>query len=130
MTSKMIKTFRIYNIIHFKKNNDRADALNKRSDHMENKAEFSHNIFKMNKNESLSANTKKLSTIIKILRNDKKIYLIINDKLQISKNKITEIIKKYHDNLFQKHTEINKTLQFLRQNCKFPDMRKQIKTYI
>ena len=46
------------------KNNDRADALNKQSDHMEIKTEFSHNIFKMNKNESLSANTKKLSAII------------------------------------------------------------------
>ena len=77
---------------------------------MKNKTEFNHNIFKMNKNGSLSTNTKKLSTIIKILRNDKKTYFIINDKLQISKNKITEIIKKYHDNLFQKHAKINKTL--------------------
>ena len=97
---------------------------------MKNKAEFNHNIFKMNKNGSLSANTKKLSTTIKILRNNKKTYFIINNKLQIPKNKITEIIMKYHDDLIQKHVKINKTLQFLRQNCKFPDMRKQIETYI
>ena len=113
-----------------KKNNDRADALNRRSDDMENKAEFNHSIFKMNKNGLLSANTKKLSAVIKILRNDKKTYFIINDKLQILKNRITEIIKKYDDGLFQKHVEINKTLQFLWQNCKFPDIRKQIETYI
>ena len=77
---------------------------------MKNKTKFSHNIFKMNKNESLSTNTKKLSAIIKILQNNKKTYFIINNKLQISKNKITEIIKKYHDDLFQKHAKINKTL--------------------
>ena len=77
---------------------------------MKNKIEFNHNIFKINKNESLSANTKKLSAVIKILWNDKKIYFIINDKFQILKNKITKIIKKYHDDLFQKHVKINKTL--------------------
>ena len=77
---------------------------------MKNKTKFNHNIFKINKNELLSTNTKKLSAIIKILWNDKKTYFIINNKFQISKNKITKIIKKYHDNLFQKHVKINKTL--------------------
>ena len=84
------------------KNNDRANALNKRCDHMKNKIEFSHNIFEINKNGLLSVNTRKLSTIIKILWDNKKIYFIINNKFQISKNKITEIIKKYHDDLFQR----------------------------
>ena len=77
---------------------------------MKNKTKFNHNIFKINKNGLLSTNTKKLSAIIKILWNDKKTYFIINNKFQISKNKITKIIKKYHDNLFQKHVKINKTL--------------------
>ena len=112
------------------KDNGRADALSRRSDHMKNKAEFNHNIFKINKDGSLSTNTKKLSAAIKILRNDKKTYFIVNDKFQISKNKITEIIKKYHDDLLQKHAKINKTLQFLQQDYRFPDMRKQVETYI
>ena len=50
-----------------KKNNDRADALNKQKDYMKNKTEFNHNILKINKNESLSTNMKKLSAVIKIL---------------------------------------------------------------
>ena len=97
---RIFRTMQIYDTIHFKKNNGRADVLNGRSDHMKNKTEFSHNIFKINKNGSLSANPKELSAIIKILRNTKNTYFIINDKLQISKNKITEIIKKYYDDLF------------------------------
>ena len=97
---------------------------------MKNKTEFSHSIFKINKDGLLSANTKKLSAVIKILWNDKKTYFIINNKFQILKNKITEIIKKYHDDLFQKHVKINKTLQFLQQDCRFPNIRKQIETYI
>ena len=64
---RIFKTIQIYDAIYLKKNNDRADALNKKNDHMKKKLKFSHNIFKLNKNQLLSANIKKLSAIIKIL---------------------------------------------------------------
>lgn len=51
-------------------------------------------------------------------------------QLRISKNKINKIIKKYHDKSLQNYFDIFKTLQFLRQNYRFHNMRQQIKIYI
>ena len=64
------------------------------------------------------------------MRDDQEQFSIVHEKLQISKNKIDEYIKKYHDELLQKHLNVIKTIQFLRQNCQFSNMRQRIETYI
>ena len=51
------------------------------------------------------------------MQNDKKQFSIVHEKLQISKDKIDEYIKKHHDKLLQRYFDVIKTMQFLRQNC-------------
>ena len=58
------------------KENDRANALSRRSDHMKIKKEFHHNILKQNENESLSTNQKEFNATLKIRKNTKKQYSI------------------------------------------------------
>ena len=97
---------------------------------MNDKKIINHNILKINRNEFLSINTKKLKTILKILRDDQKQYFIKKNKFQISQNKIENIIKKHHDNLLQKHLKIAKILQFLRKNYQFANMKQHVEKYI
>ena len=113
-----------------RKENERANALNRRIDHMNSKEIFNHNIFKVNNDETLFANCHEVNTTLKIMRNDQEQFSIIHEKLQISKDKIDEYIKEHHDELLQKHFDVTKIIQFLRQNCQFPNMRQRVETYI
>ena len=97
---------------------------------MKDKKVFNHNILKVNKNESLSINQRELSAILKILKNNQKQFSIVKEKLHISKNKIDEIIKKHHNESLQKHSNVFKTLQSLRQTYYFFNMRQHVETYI
>ena len=52
---------------------------------------------------------------MRIIKNEKKKQFSIKKiKLQISKNKINDYIKKHHDESLQKHSKIIKIRQFLR----------------
>ena len=97
---------------------------------MKIKKNFNHNILKINKNESLSINKHELSAILRILKNNKKQYSIEKKRLHISNDKIDEIIKNYHDESLQSHSNVFKTLQFLRQTCQFLNMKQHVETYI
>ena len=70
---------------------------------------FNYNILKINKNKLLLANKYKLNTILQILRNNTKEFLIKKEKLQISINKIDKYIREYYNKLLQKHLKITKT---------------------
>jgi len=96
------------------KDNDKVDALSKRSDHIKTKKSFNYNILKVNKNESLLANKHELNATLRILRDDTKEFSIKKEKLQISIDKIDECIKKHHDKSLQKHLRVIKILQLLR----------------
>ena len=113
-----------------RKKNERANALSRRIDHMNSKKVFNHNILKINNDEILFANRHEINTTFKIMRNNQEQFSIVHEKLQISKNKINEYIKKHHDKSLQNHFDVIKTIQFLRQNCQFPNMRQKIETYI
>jgi len=69
---------------------------------------FNYNILKINKNKLLSANKYKLNTILQILRDNTKEFLIEKEKFQISINKIDKYIKKYYNKLLQKYSRITK----------------------
>ena len=51
-------------------------------------------------------------------------------KLHILKNKIDESIRKHHNESLQNHSNIFKTLQFLRQTCYFFNIRQHVETYV
>ena len=55
---------------------------------------------------------------------------IKKEKLHISNDKIDEIIKKHYNKLLQNHSNVFKTLQFLRQTCYFFNMRQHVEIYI
>ena len=99
------------------KDNGRADALSRRSDHMETKESFNHNILKVNQDGSLLANKHELNATLRILQDDTKEFPIEKGKLQIPTDKIDECIKEHHDGPLQGHPGVTKTLQLLRQHC-------------
>jgi len=92
------------------KENGKADALSRRSDHMETKESFNHSILKVNNDESLLANRHELNAILRILRDESKEFPIEKGKLQIPTNKIDECIKEHHDEPLQGHLGVTKTL--------------------
>ncbi len=63
------------------KDNNKANALNKRSNYIKTKKLFNYNIFKINKNKLLLVNKYKLNVILQILRDNKKEILIKKEKL-------------------------------------------------
>jgi hypothetical protein len=71
---------------------------------------FNYNIFKFNKNESLLANKYELNVILRILRDNKKEFLVKKDKLHISIDKIDKCIREYYDKSLQKHLKVIKIL--------------------
>ena len=97
---------------------------------MQNKEITNHSILKINQNGMLSANTKKLNVTLRILENSKKQYSMIHDKLQISKDKIEQCIKKHHDGILRNHSDVFKIIQFLRRKCYFSNIRHHVETYI
>ncbi len=74
---------------------------------------FNYNILKINKNKLLLANKYKLNTILQILRDNTKKFLIKKEKFQISIDKINKYIKEYYNKLLQEYSEITKNFQFL-----------------
>ena len=97
---------------------------------MNSKKIFNHNIFKINNDEILFANRHEVNVTLKIMRNNQEQFSIVHEKLQISKDKIDEYIRKYHDESLQNHLNVIKTIQFLRQNCQFSNMKQRVETYI
>ena len=128
--SKLLRQYKFTIQYIPRKKNGRANALSRRNDYMNSKEIFNHNIFKVNDDETLFVNSHEVNATLKIMRNDKKQFSIIHEKLQISKDKIDEYIKKHHDESLQEHLDVTKIIQFLRQNCRFPNMRQRVETYI
>ncbi len=71
---------------------------------------FNYNILKISKNKLLLANKYKLNTILQILRNNTKEFLIEKEKFQIFIDKINKYIKEYYNKLLQKYLKLTKTL--------------------
>ena len=104
--------------------------MSRRIDHMNSKEVFNHNILKVNDDETLFANRHEINMTLKIMRDDQEQFSIVHEKLQISKDKIDDYIREHHDESLQSHFDVTKTIQFLRQNCQFSNMRQRVETYI
>ena len=91
---------------------------------------FKYSILKVNNDESLSANKHELNTMLRIIRDDKKEYSVVQEKLQISEDKINKCIKKHHDELIRDYSDVSKMLQLLQYSCQFLNMRQHVKIYI
>jgi len=111
---KRLKQYKFKIQYTLEKDNDRADALSRRSDHIKTKKSFNYSILKINKDESLLANKHELNATLRILRDDTKEFSIKKEKLQISIDKIDECIREHHDESLQEHLRVTKILQLLR----------------
>jgi len=111
---KKLRQYKFKILYILEKENGKADALSRRSNHIKTKKSFNHNILKVNDDESLLINKHKLNAILRILRDESEKFLIKKKKLQILINKIDECIKEHHDESLQEHLEVIKTLQLLR----------------
>ena len=61
---------------------------------------FNKSILKINNDDTLSANFKhKLNTMLQILRDEEKQFLIKKEKYLIINNRINKCIQNYHNNL-------------------------------
>ena len=65
---------------------------------MKTKQIFNKNILQIEKNETFFLKHKKVIETMRIVKNNKKQFLIKKKKLQILKEKIDEYIKEHHDN--------------------------------
>ena len=77
---------------------------------MKTKKIFNKNILQINNDETLSSNYKEITMTMRIIKNNKKQFSIEKKKLQISKEKVNEYIKKHHDNSLQKYLKMIKMI--------------------
>jgi len=63
------------------KENDKVDALNRRSNYIKTKKLFNYNILKINQDKSLSINKYELNAILRILRDELEEFSIKKEKL-------------------------------------------------
>ena len=91
---------------------------------------FKYSILRINNDESLSVNKHELNVMLRIIRDDKKEYSVVQEKLQILQNKIDKCIKKHHDELTRDYLDVSKTLQLLQCSCQSLNMRQHIEIYI
>ena len=74
-----------------------------------------HNILKKNKNELLLTNQEKFNVMLKIQKNEKKKkFLFIKKSFKYRIKKIDDMIKIYHNESLQKHSNVKFFLQLLR----------------
>ena len=71
---KIIRIIQIHYTIYVQKKAKKLTFLTKKNNYINSKKVINYNIFKINQNKFLSINTKKLKTILNILRDDQKQY--------------------------------------------------------
>jgi Reverse transcriptase (RNA-dependent DNA polymerase). len=90
------------------RDNGRADALSRRSDYMEEKEQTCHNILKLNKDGSLSANTKELNHILKVLNDTDEEFPVNKGKYHVTPEQEQECIQRHHDDETKGHPGVTK----------------------
>ena len=79
--SKLLEQYKFKIQYTPRKENERANALSRRIDHMNSKKVFNHNIFKVNDDETLFANRHEVNMSLKIMRDDQEQFSIVHEKL-------------------------------------------------
>jgi hypothetical protein len=113
------------------KENERADALSRRSDYLEGKQPCSHNILKVNKDGSLSANPQEeFNHVLRVLRDGKEEFPIEHGRYKVPPEKEQQCIQDHHDSPTRGHPGIARTTEQIRRNFVFPEMRSKVAAYI
>ena len=78
---KLLRQYKFKIVYTLNKDNEKTDALNRRSDYMEIKEVFNHSILKVNNDGSLLLNKHKLNVMLRILRNNTEQFPVKKGKL-------------------------------------------------
>ena len=113
------------------KDNARADALSRRSDYLQGKQPYSHNILKVNQDGSLSANPQEeFNHVLQVLRDNQEEFPIEHGKYKVPPEKEEQCIRDHHDSPTRGHPGIARTTEQMRRNFAFPSMRSKVAAYI
>jgi hypothetical protein len=99
------------------KDNSRADALSRQHDIAGTKEIINTAILKVNKDRLLGL-AKTLNLLIKVTHNK------VPEELQEA------IIKQHHNNPLHGHSSITRTIELIRRNYKFPNIKNKITSFI
>ena len=112
------------------RDNARADALSRRPDYLDGKDPEPQQILKQNADGTLSPNVKELNAILTVLRDDEEHYPIVGGRCRIPPEQEQDCIRRHHDDLTAGHPGVAKTLDLLRRNFIFPDMKNKVERFI
>ncbi|CAD0056184.1 unnamed protein product [Aureobasidium pullulans] len=107
------------------KDNGRADALSRRIDYMEGKEAIVHSILQTNKDGTLSARTHEFNAVLRIMKDDEEEFPISHDKYQVPEKHQEQCIRDHHDDPIHGHPGITKTIEIIRRNFAFPQMKEK-----
>ena len=128
--SELLGQYKFKIVYTLRKDNGRTDVLLRRSDYMKDKDLISYSILKQNQDGSLSANVLEFNRIIRIYRDDKEQFLIVEGKHQVLNDKIQDYISTYYDNLIVGYPGVARTIELIRRAFIFPRIKERVKTYI
>jgi hypothetical protein len=111
------------------KDNGRADAVSRRSDYMESKEIFNHNILRKNPDGTLSPNVQEFNSIQQVAEDENEEFPD-EAKTRLQENQEQDCIRKHYDGPLQGHLGIEKTLELIRRHYIFPKMKDKVTKYI
>ena len=111
------------------KDNERADALSRRSDYM-TKEPIQYSILKENKDGSITGNTQEINATMVILDDTDEQFPIHRGRMRVPDKDINIVIKRYHDSALHGHPGIKQTYENVLKKYTFPKMKDRITEYI
>ena len=111
------------------KDNGRADALSRRPDYID-RDEVQYTVLKLNKNGSLSTNTREFDAIANILEDTEEEFPVSKGKLHVPTEQIWDCIRRHHDPMEHGHPGITNTMKAIQRNCHFDNMKKHVRNFI
>ncbi|CAD0043000.1 unnamed protein product [Aureobasidium pullulans] len=101
-----------------------------RIDYMEGKEAIVHSILQTNKDGTLSARTHEFNAVLRIMKDDEEEFPISHDKYQVPEKHQEQCIRDHHDDPIHGHPGITKTIEIIRRNFAFPQMKAKVTAYV
>ena len=109
--------------------NRQADALSQRFDYMEQEKRLQQ-VLKVNQDGSLSPNFEELGLTTRLLEDEEEEFPISTNKIHIPQERIRECIREHHNLPEFGHLGILNTMNTIKWNCYFNNIKKHIQEYI
>nr|POF20557.1 retrotransposon-like protein 1 [Quercus suber] len=94
------------------------------------KEAIEHSILQTNKDGTLSARTHEFNAVLRIMKDDEEEFPISHDKYQVPEKHQEQCIRDHHDDPIHGHPGITKTIEIIRRNFAFPQMKARVTAYV